>query len=336
MTDDIPEGHDDAEAATVGVDDDGASGAGGDFIDDPDAADGDGDVADDDDGDDGADTEWSRPTSSRRRRAAFAVLRSLIVLLAAVIVYQFVIPTSHVVRSRLTRLVPAKSGVAAFDKITPHASEPDDTQTSLAALTNAAKRSPNKTGLYSIEWSQSQTSGAGVVAFLLPSDAVAGTALSQLETQQLAAGSYSSESLTRTSTYAVPGVPGSKGAVFQPSAKAAATTPSVVITLFRYGNVVALSEVANPGSSAQSDADIVAQGEYANLRHLGAGFSLSVTRYPVVATTLWGVGAVMVAALAALLPIGRRRLADRRRRAYEEEMAHRVVVGNKVIVKHRR
>ena len=294
------------------------------------------DVTDDPVDVDGDDTDWLTPASSRRRRVAFAVLRSLVVLLAAVVVYQFVIPTSHIVRARLHQLVPAKSGVAAFDKTAPHSGEQDDSQTGLAAVTTAAKQSPNKTGLYSIEWSPSSSSGAGAVAFLLPSDATADTALSQLATQQLAAGSYSSDSLTRASTYSVAGVPGSTGALFQPPAKSSATMPSLAVIVFRYGNVVALSEAAIPGASAQSDATTVAQADYANLRHVGSGFSLSVTRYPAVATTLWAVGTVFVAALAALLPVARRRLADRRRRAYEEEMAHRVVVGNKVIVKHRR
>jgi hypothetical protein len=278
----------------------------------------------------------SQKPSPSRRRVGFAVLRALVVLVVAAVGYQLVVPTVHVVRARLARLVLAKPGVAAYDKTKPQAGEQDDTQTGIAALTTAAKRSPHQTGLYSIEWSPTDSSGAGVVAFLLPSDSAATTALSQIRAQQFAAGSYSANSLTRTSTYAVPGVPGSYAAVYRPAAKDVGSVPSLAVTVFRYGNVVAVSEAAASGSTAQPDASVITAGEYGNLRRLGAGFSLSVTRYPVVATTLWVAAAVVLAALAALVPVAWRRRSQRRQRAYQEEMDHRVVVGKQVIVKHRR
>jgi hypothetical protein len=281
-------------------------------------------------------TTRQKPPPSRSRRATFAVLRALVVLVVAAVTYQLVVPTVHVVRTRLAQLVLTKPGVAAYDKTKPQAGEQDDTQTAIAALTTAAKRSPNQTGLYSIEWSPTESTGAGVIAFLLPSASAANTALSQIRAQQLAAGSYSSNSLTRASTYAVPGVPGSYAAIYRPPAKDAGSVPSLAVTLFRYGRVVAVSEAASPGSTAQPAANTMTRSEYSNLRHLGTGFSLSVTRYPVVATTLWAVAAVVLAAIVALVPVARRRRAQRRQRAYEEEMAHRVVVGKQVIVKHRR
>jgi hypothetical protein len=276
-----------------------------------------------------------RAASSRGRRVTFGVLRAMAVLAVAAVAYAFVVPTGHVVRTRLSRLVLTKSSVAAFDKAKPQAGQQDDTQTGIAALTTAAKRSPNQTGLYSIEWSPSDNSGAGIIAFLLPSESDARTALSQIRAQQLGADSYSSNSLSRASTYAVPGVPGSYAAVYRPSAKDAGS-PSLAVTVFRYGRVVAVSEAASPGSTAQSAANTMTTGEYGNLRRVGTGFSLSVTRYPVVATSLWIVGAVVLAAIAAMAPVARRRRALRRLRADEQEMAHRVVIGKQVIVKHRR
>jgi hypothetical protein len=280
--------------------------------------------------------QTSNEPSSSRRGLLFAVLRALIVLVVAVVTYQLVVPTVHVVRSRLARLVLTKPGVAAYDKTAPHAGEQNDTQTGLAALTTAAKRSPKQTGLYSIEWSPTATSGAGIIAFLLPSDSAASTALSQIRAQQLSAGSYSSNSLTRESTYAVPGVPGSYAAMYRPPVKDAASVPGLAVTVFRYGRVVAVSEAASVNSTAQPAASTITVREYQNLQRLGPGFSLSVTRYPVVATTLWFVAAVLLAAMVALVPVARRRRAQRRQRAAEEEMAHRVVVGKHVIVKHRR
>jgi hypothetical protein len=271
-----------------------------------------------------------------RRRARFAIARALVVLVVAAVGYQAVVPTTHVVRGRLARLVVSKSGVAAYDKTPGRAGAQSDAQTGLAAVTAAAKQSPNRTGLYSIEWSPTQNSGAAVIAFLLPSNSTATTTLAQIRTQQLAAGSYSSNSLTRTSTYSVTGVPGSYAAAYAPSSKGAGAPPGLTVTAFRYGRVVAVTEVATSDSTARANADTITRGEYANLRHLGTGFSLSVTRRPVVATTLWAAGAIVLAALTALAPVWLRRRARRRRQAYEDEMASRTIIGERVIVKRRR
>jgi hypothetical protein len=229
-----------------------------------------------------------------------------------------------------------KPGVAAFNKASPQAAEQNDTQTGLAAVTAAAKRSPNQTGIYSIQWVPTQTTGAGIVAFLLPNDSVATTSLAQARAQQLTPTSFSSNGLTRSSTFTVPSIPGSYGAVYQPSSKAAGAPPGLAVTVFRYGKVVVLSDVASSKSTDQAVAETLATSEYLHLRQLGSGFSLSVTRRPVGPTVLWVVGAVLLAAIAALTPVIRRRRAEKRRRAYEEELAHQVIVGRQVIVKHRR
>lgn len=287
---------------------------------------------------DPADAELSGEESapSVKWRVAFAIARALVVLVVAAVGYQAVVPTTHVVRGRLARLVVSKSGVPAYDKTPAHAGEQNDTQTGIAAVTAAAKQSPSRTGLYSIEWSPTQNSGAAVITFLLPSNAAATTVLAQIRTQQLAAGSYSSNSLTRTSTYSVAGVPASYAAVYTPSSTGAAPAPGLTITAFRYGRVVAVTEVASSSSTARPNADTITTGEYANLRHLGSGFSLSVTRRPVVATILWAAGAVLLAAMAALVPVGLRRRAQRRRQAYEDEMASKMIIGERVIVKRHR
>jgi hypothetical protein len=272
---------------------------------------------------------------SRGRRAGFAVLRGVVVLVVAAIVYQLLIPSTHVIRSRLSRLVLTHPGVAAYNKTTPQAGEQDDTQTGLTALSNAAKRSPNRTGLYSKEWSVSSTSGAGMIAFLLPTEADATSALNQVRTQQLGASSYSTESLSRRSTYAVSGVPGSAGSTYTPTTKASGATPTLAVTAFQYGRVVAVSEVINT-TTAPSDVSTMARSEYANLRQVEPGFSLTSVYRPPLATSLWAAGAVLLALIAAFTPVAWRRRADRRQRRYEEEMSHQVVVHGQVIMKHRR
>ena len=274
--------------------------------------------------------------SSWARRGLYAALRAVIVLLVAALAYPAVVPYSRTVRTRLAQLVPQKTGLAAFDKAKPQAAEQADGATGLAAVTAAARRSPGQTGIYSIEWSPTSTSGAGVIAFLLPTPAAAGTALKQITAQQLAAGSYSSDQLARVSTFALPGVPGSAGSLYKPTAKAGGP-PGLAVTAFRSGRVVAVSEVADTDSTAvQADTVKLSATEAARLRALGPDFSLQQTVNPVVPTVLWGVGSVLLALLVALIPLERHRRALQRQRAYEAEMANKVVVGRQLIAKHRR
>jgi hypothetical protein len=275
----------------------------------------------------------SRRPASARRSAGFAAGRALVILVAAGIGWYLVVPTHHTARNRLSMLVISKPGVAAYEKTKPQAGEQDDTQTGVAALTAAAKKSPNQTGVYSIEWSPSQTSGAGVVALLFPNQADAATAVSQLSNQQLSPDANSANSLTRTATFTVPGVPGSAGSVFSPSSK---TDPTLATALFRHGRVVSLTQVVGSAETAKPDSTTLAVNQYATLSQVEPGFTLSVKDYPLVPSVLWGAGAVVIAALAALGPILWRRRAEKRQLAYEAELASQVVVGGKVIVKHRR
>lgn len=274
------------------------------------------------------------PGRTWHRRALYATVRGLIVLLVAAVVFPAVVPYTHVVRSRLARLVPARTGMAAYDKAKPQSGEQGDTATGVAALTAAAKKSPGSTGIYSIEWSPDQSSAAGVIGFLLPNAADATTALSQIEKQQLATNSYSSDSLARAATFAVAGVPGSSGSVYHTSA-AGSGPPALAVTAFRYGREVAVTEIAGAAAVVQKDATSLSATEYAKLRQAGPNFSLDVTVTPLLPTVLWAVGAVVLAALVALVPVERRRRAAKRQRALEEEMANKIVVGRQVIAKHR-
>lgn len=280
--------------------------------------------------DGGAAGEGSAP--SLRRPATWAATRAVVILAAAAVAYAVVVPQTVTVRSRLAQLVLTHPGVAAFEKTKPQSGQQDDTQTGLAAMTAAAKKSPGHTGLYSIEWAPSQTSAAGLIAFLLPTAAQAATTMGQIQAQQLAAGSYSSDGLSRAATFTVAGVPGLAGSDYRPVSKAAGAPPELSVTAFRLGSVVAVAEVA--GGGGRADVSTIAHNEYDHLVSLG-GFSLQVTRYPTGETIAWTAGAVVVAALVGLVPLERRRRARRRQLEWEAEMANRVQVGSRVITKRR-
>jgi hypothetical protein len=272
---------------------------------------------------------------STRRRTVFALLRAVAVLIVAAVVYQLVVPQSHVDRARLSRLVPTGPGVAKFKVKSPQSGEVAASGTQLNTVISASEKAPNKTGGYTTSWSPSGALGAGVLVFLLPTTAQAEAVLPEVRSQQAAAGTYTSEGLTRHATYTVSGVPGSAGGTYAPTSKTAGGLAGLSITTFRYGRVVAAIEVVEP-STAQADTTTIAANEYDVLRRVEPGFTLTKVTRPIVASSLWIAGAVILAVIAALAPFARRRMAARRQRRIDEELSHMVVVRGQTISKHRR
>jgi len=272
--------------------------------------------------------------ASPRRRRLWAVVRAAAVLVVAAVVYQLVIPQTHVVRTRLSGLALLRPGVARYNVKTPQAGEQPASGTQLAVVVAAAKKAPNQTGVYAITWAPSQTSGAGVIVYLLPSAAQAEATLPQLRAQQEAAGSYTSQGFSRRSTYTVGAVPGSSGATYTPTSKSSGTG-ELGVTTFRYGRVVGAVEVFAP-SGTEADASTMATSEYNLLRRVEPGFTLKKVTRPVLASSLWIVGALLLALIVALTPALRRWRAERRQRRIDEELSHIVVVRGQTISKHRR
>jgi hypothetical protein len=273
--------------------------------------------------------------ASRRRRTAFAVTRAVAVLVVAAIGYQLVVPQSHIDRTRLSRLVPAAPGVARFKVKAAQSAEEPGSGTQLTSVVSASEKSPNKTGVYTTSWSPSSTLGAGVLVFLLPTTAQAAATLPAVRAQQAAVGTYTSQGLTRRATFTLTGVAGSAGASYTPTSKTAPSLGDLSIATFRYGRVVAAVEVVAP-SSTQGDTTTIAGREYDLLRRVEPGFTLTKVTRPVLASSLWLAGAVLLAAIVALAPAARRRMAARRQRRIDEELSHMVVVKGQTISKHRR
>jgi hypothetical protein len=256
-----------------------------------------------------------------------------VVLVAGAIVYQFVIPSTHYVPARMSRLVITDTGLSAFAGKKPTSGVQDATQTGLAAVNSALKKSPHQTGLYSSQWQASQTSAAVVAAFVLPNSSDAQAMQTQFQKQQMAAGSYSSDGLTQKSSGSISGVPGGFQAYYGPAK--ASGRPSLGVAVSRVGRVVALTEVETT-ASAQTDAQTVATTEYAHLTKEAPGFSFSKVDRPVLASSVWAAATVLLALLAALVPIGWGRWTRARQRRRDEEQSHQVVVGSQVIYKYRR
>lgn len=274
------------------------------------------------------------PPAGRGTRPAFVAARAVVVLAAAAALYTVVVPATHVQRSRLATLVPTASGLHQFAKAAAHGAVQNAARTGLTDVTAAAKKTPDRTGVYSVSWAASQTSVGGVVAFLLPDAAGTKGTASEFEAHQLGATSYAANGLHRQHAGAVVGIPGSHAATFVPSAKAPKGTPSLALTELHYGRVVAVTEAIGTAAVVGNEASALATREYALLQRQHGQVDLAVTEYPLGGTIGWAVGAIFLSAAFAFLPVAWRRRRDRRRRAYEEEMANRIVVKGQVIVKH--
>ena len=260
---------------------------------------------------------------SRYRRPMFAVARAVVVLVVAAIGYQAVVPYGHPVRSRLSQLAVTKPGVRVFDIKPAVAKQLPAAQSGLSAVVAAGKKSPDKTGAYTVQWTPSRTEGAGLVVFLLPTRAQAAKTFSQVKAQQLGAKAYSASGLALRSSYKVAAVPGSVGSLYDPTtktSKAAAKPPSLAVDAFTFGRVVALTETVT-ATNPQGAANHMAVTELGHLRAVRPHFTLMVVSRSTLATALWAVGSVLLAALAALLPYGWRR---RRSVRFPPEMCHQL------------
>ncbi len=237
----------------------------------------------------------------------FALVGVAVVVIGSVAGYQTLIPKTHVVRARLARLVVSRPGVKAYDIKATSAAEQPVAQSGLALLQAAAKRFPAETGIYSKIWAPAPKvpSGAGVIAFLLPSTATARSVDRVLKAQQGGPKSSTSNSLVRRANFTVSGVPGSAGAVYGSSAKpkSGQATPTLAVAAFRFGRVVALAEVVST-SGTQQAVQVVARNEAAHLRTVEPGFSLLVVTHPTGPSLVWGAGSLLLLLIVGSSPFG--------------------------------
>jgi hypothetical protein len=141
------------------------------------------------------------------RTPVFAIARVVVVVAVAVVVYQAVVPSTDVIRARLSRLAVTEPGLKGFNARPVQANELPASQTGLKTLVAAAKQAPNQTGAYAVEWTQSQTPGAAVFAYLLPNTKQAAALVPEIRTGQMGASSFTADGLTRHATYTVKGFP---------------------------------------------------------------------------------------------------------------------------------
>jgi len=261
---------------------------------------------------------------------------ALIVAVVAAVGYQQVIPVTHVDRARLARLVVTRPGVKEFDTKPARAAELPVAKTGLSVLESAAKKAPDTSGSYLVAWVGAGANNAlESVVFLAPSPGVAERLEAQVLSTNLSAQALASSSLNRLSTFTVPGVPGSAGSLYGPSAPTAGPS-QLAVTAFQSGRVVTVTEALHP-TTAKADTETATTTEYRHLQAVAPGFSLKVVHYPLTATILWVVGAVLIAVMIALSPVTVARTRQRRRdrREAEERARGSLVPGHRITKRQR-
>ncbi len=257
----------------------------------------------------------------------------MVVLIVGALAFEWSIPIHHAEQSRLSRLVVAKPP-AGFNVKPTSSAVVAASSNPFSAFKTAARRSPDQSGAYAIQWPgtpSSSTNSASVVVWWLPTASDAVAVLKQAVTAELAAGSFKAlDNYSLERRFAIAGVPGAQAALFGPgSAKgnggvAAAVVPEGRYVVFDFAQMTTTLQ-------AQTAVTALAEAEDLHLRQVGPGFTLSETHWPLEASLICAGVTVALAALLVLVPLGASR--GRRRQQLAREASNRRAVkgrGHKI------
>jgi hypothetical protein len=243
---------------------------------------------------------------------------AVVVLVLAGIGYKLFIPVHHVERGRLAGLV-VSHPPAGFTAKPASSSQVTAASNPFAEVKAAAKRSPNATGSYSVEWTAtgSSSNGASILVSMLPTESDAVTVLRQAAQGYLKSTSFKSESYPFAGNFNVSGLPGAGAALYKVDPTKGDQRLAVVA--FRQSRFVAVEFVQQDSpAAAQAAAGTLARDERSHLQQVESGFSLVDTTYPTAASVILGVVAVLLAAGLVVVPPAMRRgrrIQDERRAA---------------------
>jgi hypothetical protein len=258
------------------------------------------------------------------RRYLPLIVAGVLVAVSAIVAWQ-VLPQHKLDTKRLSALVPS-SAPDGYKNPPATASSENPADSPYAGVKAAAKKSPDRTGVYSIAWDGKKTQfGASLQVSVLPSVSQASEVLQQTVKASLASGSYTSLSYRYHSTFTPAGVPGAQGAAYLSTTKG---NEPLAVYVERYDNAVVVGFANESVTLSQTESDVtsLAQSEYRILREKVPGFSLVATSWPATESLIWLVATVGVAILVVLVPlmVVRRR---RRRLAARQAVARRQLQG---------
>jgi hypothetical protein len=237
---------------------------------------------------------------------ALRLVRVAVVVVLAVGGYLLFVRTPHAERQLLGNLVIHRISVHGLPAIPAVARSASPSTTSIRVLKQAAKSDPDSTGLYEAAWSSTTDAnlGVGMVVQLLPDSTRARTVLSANEKQFVTKLNLSGEILAQRTAFSVPSVPQARAesyAMSSSSTKAAEGYAYVVV--FQVGRAVVV-EIMKSSNTTRSTSDTISitQAEHALLQRAEPSFSMLRTTTPVVASVVFGVIALLIAAGAFFVP----------------------------------
>ena len=152
--------------------------------------------------------------------------------------------------SRLSQLLIVHPGVAGLDAKAKQFELVPGSSSSYATVKKSAKSDPDETGGVARLWEGSSSSHNALTLLvnLLPDTAAARSTRAEAAAADLGPSSYSSEHLTFTNRFGVPGVPGALGSAYAEAASSTSVAGHGYAVVFRVGRTV-VSELVQGGTS---------------------------------------------------------------------------------------
>ncbi|HUE08094.1 MAG TPA: hypothetical protein VMP41_11750 [Acidimicrobiales bacterium] len=238
-----------------------------------------------------------------------------LVLVLAAVGYWSVFQGSRYDAKLASALVIQHPGVAGF-KPTPSSSQVVTAkETNWSVVRNAATARPEQTGAYSRTWGATKGSGSSVSVLVevLPTASDARLLRKQVLADYSNAKTLKTDGISIVSRFPVTAVPGSKGISFQGSGSNSADKGSTVV--FDVGRTVAVVTAGTSTAPGSGDAGVrsVTRAEDSLLQDREPGFSMTEATRSLSASMLYWLIALVVAALALVVPGIVHRVRERRR-----------------------
>jgi hypothetical protein len=231
--------------------------------------------------------------------------RVVVVVVLAVAGYLLFIRTPHVEHQLLRNLMVHRLSVHGLPAAPSIARSASPSTISVPVLRQAAKTDPDHTGVYELAWglAKKPNAGLGMVLELLPDARDARTAFGTNVKVYVTNLQVSGSTLSERETFSIPSLPQARAesyAVASSATKAAAGYVYAVV--FRMDRAVVVELMRSLGTRSTSDAISVTTAEHAVLQRAEPGFSMVRTPTPVVASVVFWVVAILVAAAAFFVP----------------------------------
>lgn len=254
-----------------------------------------------------------------------------------------IVPVKRAERSQLSGLIVKHTTVQGLRgrKAKISVSVPASSST-FAVVKHAAKTDPDQTGLYESEWyvTSSAPPEAGVLVDFLPDAATARRVLADSVKLLSKPPSLQGESGSTPVAFDIPSVPGVRAVYSKLTAEGQAAGYTYTVD-FAYGRAVVSELIVNGLKTVSTTAPAAdTRAEYALLQKKEPGLSLVTTHLPVVATIVYLIVALVLAAAAYFLPewlvaaLARRRQ-RREVRELERSRSQYKARGRRAVRRHR-